>query len=191
VIRTISPVLGSHGPRGAESCLGDNTAMAHDEGQSPKRRGRTRRIAGSGYRKILIALDFSEASKQALEEGLELARLHGAKLLLCTALTHTVVADMDRQEGGEAVVAEDDLERAEARLHAQAKAVGLAVEEYETRVLRHDPGNEIPKLAESSGCDLIIVANRGHSPKRRFFLGSVAERILRNSRTTVLVSKGI
>ena len=145
---------------------------------------------GEGYSKILIALDFSAASRHALEEGIELARLHGATLLLCTALTHSLVPDASRHEGGEVAVAEDEFDRAEARLHAQAKAAGLSLGEYDTRVLPQDPGNAIPKLAEAAGCDLIIVANRGHSPKRRFFLGSVAERILRNSRTTVLVSKG-
>lgn len=166
--------------------------MAHDKGKERKSKRRGSQPAhGTGYSKILVALDFSKASRHALEEGIELARLHGARLLLCTALTHSLVPDArSRHEGGEVAVAEDEFDRAEARLHAQAKAAGLSLGEYDTKVLPQDPGNAIPKLAETAGCDLIIVANRGHSPKRRFFLGSVAERILRNSRTTVLVSKG-
>lgn len=169
--------------------------MAHDEitqnqgptAESPQAEPRLRE---AGYHRILVALDFSRASRLALEEGVELARLHGASIVLCTALTGPSLGTKERNRGSEDVVNEDELDRAEARLHAQAKAVGLGPGEYETEVVRKDPGNEIPKLAENLGCDLIIIANRGHSPKRRFFLGSVAESILRNSRTTVLVSKG-
>ena len=182
-------------PKCVSGLDGDNSAMAQDEitrNQAPAPKGSrsARRKQGSGYHKILIALDFSRASRLALEEGVELARLHGASLLLCTALTGPNLIHLDRRQGDTSPVNEDELDRAEARLHAQAKAVGLGPGEYEVKVLSKDPGNEIPKLAEALGCDLIIVANRGHSPKRRFFLGSVAESILRNSRTTVLVSKG-
>ncbi len=54
-------------------------------------------------------------------------------------------------------------------------------------VLLHQPGTEVPVCAVEKGCDLIILGTHGRTGFRHFVLGSVTERIVRNSEVPVLV----
>ncbi len=48
-------------------------------------------------------------------------------------------------------------------------------------------GDVIASVAEELGCDLIVIPSHGRSGISRFFLGSVAERVLRRATCPVLV----
>ena len=49
------------------------------------------------------------------------------------------------------------------------------------------PGTEVPACAKELACDLIVVGTHGRTGFRHFVLGSVTERIIRNSDVPVLV----
>ena len=50
-----------------------------------------------------------------------------------------------------------------------------------------DPGSEIVRYAAEVDAGLIVISSHGHSGLKRFFLGSVAERVTRMASCPVLV----
>ena len=54
------------------------------------------------------------------------------------------------------------------------------------RALEGSPPEELCKLAESDGYDLLVVGNRGMSGARRI-LGSVPDKVSRRAQTNVLI----
>jgi nucleotide-binding universal stress UspA family protein len=61
----------------------------------------------------------------------------------------------------------------------------------ETIVLEGHPSNEIIEFAQKNGIDVIVMGTLGKSGLDRFLLGSVAEKVTRNSSVPVLVVKGV
>ena len=142
------------------------------------------------FEKILVATDFSPGSNKALKVAISLARSVGAKICLCTALG---APDENCMVGGSYRPHLDlcqEKESAKSRLEDYAKEIGISDLLVECKVLSHRPSDEVPKLAKSLGCDLIVVGTHGHSGFKHFFLGSVAERVIRNSLVPVLVIPG-
>lgn len=146
-------------------------------------------MASNVYKKILIATDGSEYTKKAVDYGVDLSKHTGAKLhaiyVVDTAAFASIPMDaawesmyeLLRQEGDEATkyVAEN------------AEAEDLEVERL---TVEGHPADEIIKYAENNSIDMIIMGTLGKSGLDRFLLGSVAEKVVRNSKIPVLVVHG-
>jgi nucleotide-binding universal stress UspA family protein len=143
------------------------------------------------YKHILLALDGSPLSEQALPHAEELAKGLGAKLTVLSVVEPYVIAlpatpapipayniDTDL----EALVAdrEDYLESIRDRLVAD----GL---DADTVIRRGRPGDEIIDCARELGADVIVMTTHGRSGLSRWIYGSVAERVLHTSETPVLL----
>jgi nucleotide-binding universal stress UspA family protein len=57
-------------------------------------------------------------------------------------------------------------------------------------VLEGNPSHEIIEFADNNNIDLIIMGTLGKTGFDRFLLGSVAEKVTRNSKVPVLVVRG-
>lgn len=137
------------------------------------------------YKKILIATDGSEYTKKAVDHGIELANNNGAKIhaiyVIDTSAFGSIPpsASMEytysilRQEGDTAI--KYVAERAEAE---GLEAEGIVVEGH--------PAQEIIKYAEENSIDLIVMGTLGKSGLDRFLLGSVADKVIRNSKIPVI-----
>jgi nucleotide-binding universal stress UspA family protein len=66
----------------------------------------------------------------------------------------------------------------------------IANVEVESVVLRGSPAEEIIGFAERSNIDLIVMGTLGRTGITRFLIGSVAERVVRHSKKSVLVIRG-
>ncbi len=64
-----------------------------------------------------------------------------------------------------------------------AKEAGV---KFEGKVLEGNPGEEIISYAEKEGLSIIIMGTVGRTGLDRFLLGSVADKVVRNSKTPVL-----
>ena len=49
------------------------------------------------------------------------------------------------------------------------------------------PFYEVIQLAETEGCQLIVMGTHGHGPLQHVLMGSVAEKVVRKARCPVLV----
>ena len=136
-------------------------------------------------KKIIVPVDFSEESFEAIDTA----------LLLVDDSSHVMVAhvlqELSPAEPGEMWRTVDHETR--TRHAAQALRDRLSAEKYkEVRVdvLFGDPGHEIADLAEREQAELIVLPSHGRTGLKRLLIGSVAERIVRLAHCPVLVLRG-
>jgi nucleotide-binding universal stress UspA family protein len=137
------------------------------------------------FEKILIATDGSEQSEKAARAGVELAKLSGGTVTAIyiadtSRMSHLPddmllfsIRDMLIQEGKEAVSYVEKL----------AKEAGVTFEQV---VREGNPGEEIINFAKDAGMSVIVVGSVGRTGLDKFLLGSVAEKVVRNSKIPVL-----
>jgi len=144
------------------------------------------------YKKILIATDGSENVRKAISHAIGLAKLYDAQLnavyvmdiktdygpksYLSTDLSTEGLENFLKQEGDAAIKYVEDM----------AKNEGLGIEKW---MRRGNPADEILKLAQEQSIDLIVMGTLGRSGIEKFLLGSVADKVIRNSRIPVLVAR--
>ena len=151
-------------------------------------------VAGKRKRKttsidsILVPVDFSQCSFEALEYAIGFAERVAARLIVFHAvyLDYAYTADgfamsdltvlIDRARG--------DAERAMQKFVHLAKFRSV---KFETAVTLAPPGPDICGFAEKRDVDLIITATHGRTGLKHLLMGSVAEHVVRHARQPVLV----
>ena len=140
-------------------------------------------------RKILLPTDFSECANAALDHALFLARQHSAEL----HLLHVVVLHDDDPfdpthhfpDSGELFERLQRLAAGELEnLLTPRSTENLRIFEHQRRAFSAAPA--IIEAADELGVDLIVLGGHGRRGLRRFFLGSVAEEVVRTAECPVL-----
>jgi nucleotide-binding universal stress UspA family protein len=143
------------------------------------------------YRNIMIATDGSELVRKAIETGIEIAKISGAKLYAVYVIPYgglLVPYPSDiRWEKSTLEYFKNEGREATAYVENSAKAENIEVENV---ILEGTPANEIVEFAEKNDIDLIVMGTLGKTGVQRFLLGSVAENVVRHSKKAVLVVKG-
>ncbi len=141
-------------------------------------------------KKIMIATDGSMPGRLAAEAGINLARLAGAEV---TAVYVVDMARLTQLPGYTAIPGIKDRllelmgaegEKATAEVEDMAREAGVP---YHKHVAGGDPANELLKLSQELGMDLIVMGSIGKSGLDKFLLGSVAEKVVRHSKVPVLL----
>ena len=141
---------------------------------------------------IVVGVDLSVPSEQAVDRAAALAQLHGAKLVLVhgqaddAPIPNTDSAMLEQLGEVSAAVRVEEARRLADRA-AQLEAKGLSVE-VASRV--GPPGEVVAQVASELHAELIVVGTHGHTGISRFLLGSVATAVLRHAPCDVLVSRG-
>ncbi|MGS0895346.1 universal stress protein [Burkholderia stagnalis] len=146
------------------------------------------------YEKIMVAVDGSASSRQALAEALKVARASGAHLSVVYVVDKSVLFSYAGRFDPHALVEEirgDGVKvlREAERILAQAGANGEA-ELVETESIGEDVAERLQRYVKEHGIDLAVVGTHGRRGFRRVLLGSVAERFLRGSNCPVLLIRG-
>jgi nucleotide-binding universal stress UspA family protein len=140
------------------------------------------------FRHILFATDFSEASRPAFEEAVALARENDAELVLAHAyeppaflptdlcLTPAAYEELDAK-------LREDAERNLGTLKKEARRGGVRARPL---ALGGAPDEAIVEAAEETGADLVVIGTHGRTGAARFFLGSVASRVIASAPCPVL-----
>ncbi len=139
---------------------------------------------------VLVATDFGETSRQALEYGRNLARAFGGTLHLLHVVDSVVLASAaEFYPHGPRDVEAELIE--EAKNGLEAFLTGTDREQLHTvpavRVAGGSVAAAIVKYAKQAHVDVIVVGTHGRGAIGRFFLGSVAERVARTAPCPVLV----
>jgi nucleotide-binding universal stress UspA family protein len=130
------------------------------------------------FKRILVPLDGSEIAEGVLPVVKAEAQCHGAAVLLVRVIAPfrsslMMVPALLEQANVQAVtLAESYLKDIADRL----KSEGL---EVETRIVHGPPAQQILELAESEGCDLIVVGSHGETGALRWRFGGVAHKIVK------------
>jgi nucleotide-binding universal stress UspA family protein len=147
-------------------------------------------------KKIAVGIDFSPESDSAVQHAMNIARHAGAEVVLvhvgaildqsfnASETVHPSIKEWEtfvRQE-----LADDRrrLEELRDRLRGQGVEISHVVRDGFA-----DTG--LAETAGEIGADLLIVGTHGRSGLRRFFLGSISERVVRLSQTNVMVARAL
>ena len=144
-------------------------------------------------KKILVPIDFSEASRRALEQALQLGKVCGAQvdLLHVWEPPRYLSPDVMLTVPGWSAISLEEFSLREAR-----KAVQIFLEQSDRPNLalttRIDSGAPAPSILRAirDGYDLVVMGTHGHSRLHQLFLGSVAQRVLAESPVPVLTVRG-
>jgi nucleotide-binding universal stress UspA family protein len=155
------------------------------------------------YKKILVAMDYSEISQQAFDSAVSLAKVNNATLMLLHVLTDeemglTEIATQHISaleyhaamvEQVEAYLKEKDLlrQRYLDSLASWAKQSADAGIPTEYTLNYGGPGRTICNLAKSWDADLIIMGRRGLSGFSELLMGSISNYVVHHSPCSVLI----
>ncbi len=147
------------------------------------------------YSKIMLTLDGSDLSRQALPHAVGVAKATGAEMIVAQVIDSET--QMLSQASGvtieplpagrvNAEIAREAVQaqRAAAQENLEdAKAVieGEGVTSVSTAVLEGEPGYAIVEAVAEMDVDLVVMATRGRSGFKRAVLGSIADHIVRNT----------
>jgi nucleotide-binding universal stress UspA family protein len=132
--------------------------------------------------RVLVPIDFSDASFVALEETLALVEKPS-----CIHVLH-VLAPLSAIEPGiiwETINEQTRRENVEKAF--QKRCPGSKYEGIHLKVVSGDPAGEIIAYAQKHQVDLIVIPSHGRTGLSRFLMGSVAEKVVRCSHCPVLV----
>jgi nucleotide-binding universal stress UspA family protein len=139
-------------------------------------------------KRILVPVDYSPISDDALSEATDLAKLFGSEIVLVNVVE--VIADLPNdvsllKEGAY----EDERDRsALAKVQAAAAKVSASGVKAKGVIGRSNvPAKEILLTAERENADLIVIATHGMSGWREIAFGSVAEKVVKDATIPVLV----
>ena len=138
---------------------------------------------------VLVATDFGETSTAALAYGRNLARAFGGTLHVlhvAEQVTATAAAEFYLEDLSELQKAVDDA--AAKQLAALLTADDLALLSAKPVVRASaDVAQTIVEYAKAAQVDVIVVGTHGRGPVSHFFMGSVAEKVVRTAPCPVLV----
>ena len=145
------------------------------------------------YQRIMVAIDDSFATSRVLATAVEMARLSGASLAICHAADETLFA----QKMGEIMLSNsvstiENTLRGEAKAFLEqaaevARAAGVAVETQLIASEAKQVADMLAEAAEQWHADLLVAGSNDQRGIDRFFVGSVASRLVQKARTSLLL----
>lgn len=138
---------------------------------------------------ILVPMDFSEHSIQALNYALELAGKLGARLTLVHVFQTPTVGTQAMSPALATVFQQLELEASQT-MDDHVRHVREAGLEARAIIVHGVPFQQILDLADAKQVDLIVMGTQGRTGLQHFVLGSVAEKVVRLAPCPVLVTRG-
>ena len=148
------------------------------------------------YKRIMVAVDEGVMTGQVMENAIELARTTGAQMAICHAIDEPILAHLEL-----AMLLPNSAGKTEARLRLGAQGflgrlleVALAAGiKAEIKLVESEQKHVSDMLIDAAAdwhADLLIVGTHGRRGIERFFVGSVAERLVRKAQTSLLLVRG-
>jgi nucleotide-binding universal stress UspA family protein len=143
--------------------------------------------------KILVPTDFSKHSDNALSNASDIAEKYNSKIYLLhvidnavqqCAVDYCIPNEVVEKFNTDSVISSRELMKNEVRNFAQDHAV-----EIEYDIKKGNPYEEIIKEQEDKDIDLIVMGSHGKTGFIKHMMGGVAERVLRNATSQVLMVK--
>jgi len=137
--------------------------------------------------KILVAVDFSDSSVEALRYAVKIGEKFDARLLLLHVIHDPAETPgfYVAKKAGKKVLR--NMEQSAQQMMEEFVAENVkGYEKCETRIIPGLPAVQTLQLARKEKVDLIVVGSRGRGGLERFMLGSVADKVIRGAPCPVL-----
>lgn len=183
-------VMGTHGRRGVDRMLfGSVTEDVVRRSACPVLTVRTEAEAAPGraVRRVLVPMDFSEASRLALAHAKEIALTYGAEIDLLHVVEETVYPPAYGLEPAY-FPTQEVVDRVEKQLGDMARD-DIGYEHVMISATVGRPATEIIDYVKENEIDFLVIATHGRTGLDRVLFGSVAEEVIRRAPTPVFVVK--
>lgn len=147
------------------------------------------------YKKILVCLDGSAQAERALPHAAQAAKASQATVLLAQVVPSFSIISLPIGVSWES--AQQDLLAAqqEATTYLDTLRAGLSEQGVHARVIvkegRHGADESLLEIMHAERPDLVVLSSHGRTGLARWFLGSVAERVVRTAPCPVMVVRGV
>ena len=140
------------------------------------------------YNKILVPTDGSEHAVRAEEEAIYIAEKTGAELIGLSTVENNFVNGLPLNDEVYELNnllkenTKNNVDNFEELVHEKASSVSVR-----SIIKEGTPANAILETAEEEDVDLIIIGSSGKSGFDRFLMGSVADKVSKSAKCSVLV----
>jgi nucleotide-binding universal stress UspA family protein len=142
------------------------------------------------WRTILVPVDFSTPSEAALTYALTLAAANSAALHVCHIIPVPHVLDALYERGLEPQESVKRIEhKARQRINEIVRSASSTLKPH-LHCSEGDARDGVLEWAEKLKADLIVMRTHGRQGAERFFMGSVAEAVVRRASCPVLTLRG-
>jgi nucleotide-binding universal stress UspA family protein len=146
----------------------------------------------SRIRRILHPSDFSSASSAAFAKALEMSKANRAELLVAHVVAPVVPMMGDGYVSPSLYQELETSARSQAqaqldRLLAKARKAGVRAKSL---LMQGAPHEQITRAARAKRADLIVLGTHGRTGLAKFFVGSVASRVVSTASCPVLTVRG-
>lgn len=141
------------------------------------------------YRRLLLAIDMSEASGRAAQAARTLGLLSPAKVSILHAFRPYAKSMLGYVGANQEVVTKHVVHtalEAAGEVTSFLRREGLNDDRYEIILEEGDPFGTIRDVVKRQNPDLLVIGTRGHTGLKRILLGSVADEVLRQVECDVL-----
>lgn len=137
------------------------------------------------YDDILVPTDGSSGVERAIRHAVDLAAVHDATVHLLYVVNTAAYGTVPMETSWEGItdVLHDEGEAALERARDICEGGNCPVS---VAMVDGSPSSEIVRYAAENDCDLIVMGTHGRGGLNRLLLGSVAERVVRQSEVPVL-----
>ncbi|MCW8386226.1 universal stress protein [Fluoribacter dumoffii] len=142
------------------------------------------------YKQIMVAVDDTKASTLALKEAIKVAKTQNSKLYVIHIIDTLYEGDVDRES-----FVELTRKQGQDVLNSMKKLLSRSKLEFELKLGELIPSK--PQIAEklideakNLNADLIVIGTHGRRGFHHMLTGSVAEEVIRISKTPILLVRG-
>lgn len=141
--------------------------------------------------RILVPVDGSKYSMEALKVALDYARLKGAGVDVISVASDASGIDLEISAGERERVRQRMEQQADSIMKEACEVISKSAVRADCKVMStpSSVADAILAFSEESKTDLIIMGSRGLSPSSRFKMGSVASQVVKYSDCSVYVVK--
>lgn len=139
-------------------------------------------------KKILVATDASDYSRNALRIALKFVRKFNTELELLFVINDKIVYEFGEFESY--IASPEQMER-EGELAIKATLEGIDVSDinFKTKILHGNPGNVIIQEIAKENIDLVVMGSHGYGALVGSIIGSVSQKVLHGAKCSVLIAK--
>ncbi|MDD3407764.1 MAG: universal stress protein [Methanomicrobium sp.] len=138
------------------------------------------------FKTILVAVDGSKASEKAIEAAINESRIRNSVVNAVYVIETGMFRDIPTDSAIELLYSKFEAVAKDA-FKAGEEIANKYNAEFITHIREGHAGDEILKLADELGADLIVMGSTGKSNLDRLLLGSVTEYVIRNSKVSTMV----
>lgn len=154
-------------------------------------------VSNTGFKRILVATDFSEFSNAALSQAVWVARQNGAEVVLAHAIddlrraAHVTSsrAKLDLLSGEGKLFQNEIRQTSDQKLRQQIASIDASELKIHSETLLGEAFVEVIHAVQQEGYDLVMTGTRGVSGWKQFFVGSTAKKLIRKCPSAVWIVK--